>query len=115
MPNRDLTVVLPDHRVDLSQRARRADAWASFTLWTFCCSDLPKRRVCGTGLRRIVVMRMRLWCQECGRPSGPEAKGWRLYRFDEPDEDEEPSLAAHCPVCAYVEFGGSAADRAGSE
>jgi hypothetical protein len=32
---------------------------------------------------------MRLWCQECGRPSGPEAKGWRLYRTDDEDEPED--------------------------
>jgi len=50
---------------------------------------------------------MRLWCQECGRPSSPEAKGWRLYRTDVPDEDDEPTLAAYCSVCAYIEFGGS--------
>jgi hypothetical protein len=57
---------------------------------------------------------MRLWCQECGRPSGPEAKGWRLYRFDDADEVEDPSLAAYCPACAVSEFG-SAAERAESE
>jgi hypothetical protein len=57
----------------------------------------------------MVVVRMRLWCQECERPSGPEAKGWRLYRSDVPDEDEEPTLVAYCPVCAYVEFGTSSA------
>jgi hypothetical protein len=48
---------------------------------------------------------MRLWCQECGRPSNPEAKGWRLYRTEVPEEDDEPALAAYCAVCAYVEFG----------
>jgi len=48
---------------------------------------------------------MRLWCQECGRPSSPEAKGWRLYRTDVPDEDDEPMLAAYCPDCAEREVG----------
>ena len=47
---------------------------------------------------------MRLWCQECGRPSGPEAKGWRLYRLDVPDEDSEPEFAACCFYCAVREF-----------
>jgi transposase InsO family protein len=47
---------------------------------------------------------MWLWCQDCGRPSSPEAKGWRLYRIDVPEEDDEPTLAAYCAVCAYVEF-----------
>lgn len=44
---------------------------------------------------------MRLWCQECCRPSGTEAKGWRLYRTDIPDEDEEHTLAllARMRVC----------------
>ena len=31
---------------------------------------------------------MRLWCVECGRPSGPEAKGWRLCRTDDEDEPD---------------------------
>lgn len=48
---------------------------------------------------------MRLWCQECGRPSGSEAKGWRLRRVDVPDEDPEPQLAAYCSSCATREFG----------
>jgi hypothetical protein len=58
-----------------------------------------------------------LWCQECGRPSGPEAKGcWRLYRTDVPEEDgDEPTLAAYCAVCAYVEFGGSRRGRTESD
>ena len=64
----------------------------------------PGWRVLG---RRIVGVTMRLWCQECGKPSSPDAKGWRLYRSDVPKEDDEPSLAACCAACAYVEFGGS--------
>lgn len=59
---------------------------------------------------------MRLWCQECGRPSGPEATGWRLYRTDVPEEgDDEPTLAAYCSVCAYVEFGGASRERTESD
>jgi len=54
---------------------------------------------------------MRLWCQECGRPSSPEAKGWRLLRTDVPEEDDEPTLRAYCPVCAYVEFGPSSREH----
>jgi hypothetical protein len=52
-----------------------------------------------------------LWCQECGRPSSPEAKGWRLLRTDVPEEDDEPALRAYCPVCAYVEFGPSSREH----
>jgi hypothetical protein len=50
---------------------------------------------------------MRLWCVECGRPSGPEAKGWRLYRTDDDDEPvgEVTVLAACCKACAVREFG----------
>lgn len=35
--------------------------------------------------------------------SGAEAKGWRLFRTDVPDEDDEPTLAGYCAVWAYVE------------
>jgi hypothetical protein len=63
----------------------------------------------------MVLVIMRLWCQECGRPSGPEAKGGRLHRTDVPDEDDEPTLAAYCAVCAYVECGGSERERMESE
>ena len=48
---------------------------------------------------------MRLWCSECGRPSGPEAKGWRLYRVEDPDEEGEEILAAYCRACAVTAFG----------
>jgi hypothetical protein len=66
--------------------------------------------------RRIGGVAMRLWCQECGQPSNPEAKGWRLYRTDVPDEDDEPTLAAYCAACAYIEFGGSSSrERAESD
>ena len=64
---------------------------------------LAERRVC-LGMRGRIVPSMRLWCQECGRPSSPEAKGWRLYRLDVPDEDPEPELAACCSYCAVREF-----------
>lgn len=64
---------------------------------------------------RRFVADMRLWCQECGRRSSPEAKGWRLHRTDDPDEDEEPTLAVYCAVCAYVEFGGSRRERTESD
>jgi len=53
---------------------------------------------------------MRLWCQECGRPSGPEAKGWRLYRVEDPDEEGEEILAAYCRACAVTEFWGYRAE-----
>ena len=48
---------------------------------------------------------MRLWCTECDRPSGPEAKGWRLYRVEDPDEEGEEILAAYCRACAVTAFG----------
>jgi hypothetical protein len=58
---------------------------------------------------------IRLWCQECGRPSSPEAKGWRLYRTDVPEEDGERTLAVYCAAYAYIEFGGSRRERTESE
>jgi hypothetical protein len=56
---------------------------------------------------------MRLWCVGCGRPSGPEAKAWRLYRTDDEDEpdDEVTVLAAYWKGCAVREFGESRAER----
>ena len=54
---------------------------------------------------------MRLWCQDCGRPSGPEARGWRLYRVEDPDEEGEEILVAYCKACALTEFGGSWAEH----
>ena len=57
---------------------------------------------------------MRLWCQECGRPSGPEAKFWRLYLVADPGEDEE-SVLAYCPACAAREFGEARAERKKAE
>jgi hypothetical protein len=40
-----------------------------------------------------------LWCEECLLLADDTAAGWRLVRTDIPDEDEEPMLAAYCPVC----------------
>lgn len=39
-----------------------------------------------------------------GEPSSQEAKGWRLYRTDVPEEDDDPTLAAYCPTCAITEL-----------
>lgn len=46
-----------------------------------------------------------LVCAECGCTDDEEAVGWRGYREDLPDEDEQPSLAFFCPSCAAREFG----------
>ena len=43
-------------------------------------------------------------CAECDAEAHENAEGWRLYRADVPDEDEEPELAAYCPSCAQREF-----------
>lgn len=45
-----------------------------------------------------------LVCAECGRADEEKAAGWRGYREDLPDEDEQPSLAFFCPSCAAREF-----------
>lgn len=48
----------------------------------------------------------RLSCQECLRDSDDEARGWRTYVADDPDElDAEPIVASYCPDCAEREFG----------
>ena len=56
---------------------------------------------------------MRLRCVECGRPSGPEARGWRMYRTDDEDEPdgEITVLAAYCRACGTREFGQTRAKR----
>jgi hypothetical protein len=45
-----------------------------------------------------------LRCVECRTPSDLNARGWRGYRVDDPDEDEPPALAFYCPTCARREF-----------
>ncbi|HEU4614498.1 MAG TPA: hypothetical protein VFS15_20525 [Kofleriaceae bacterium] len=45
-----------------------------------------------------------LVCAECGCTDDEEAVGWRGYREDLPDEDQQPSLAFFCPSCAAREF-----------
>jgi len=45
-----------------------------------------------------------LVCVECGRVSGDAATGWRAYREDLPDENDPPSVAIFCPICAAREF-----------
>jgi hypothetical protein len=48
-----------------------------------------------------------LACAECPRVSSVSARGWKAFRSDDPDADEEPRLAFYCPECAQREFGGS--------
>lgn len=45
-----------------------------------------------------------LVCVECGCVSDSEADGWRAYREDLPREDDPPSVAIFCPMCAAREF-----------
>jgi hypothetical protein len=45
-----------------------------------------------------------LVCAECGCIDDEKAAGWRGYREDLPDEDEQPSLVFFCPSCAAREF-----------
>ena len=41
-------------------------------------------------------------CAECGATADENARGWRAYRGDEPDES--PLLVFYCPECAEREF-----------
>jgi hypothetical protein len=43
-------------------------------------------------------------CVECRRFSSHRAPGWRAYRVDELEGDNEPELAFYCPACARREF-----------
>jgi hypothetical protein len=45
-----------------------------------------------------------LECVECGMRSTC-ARGWRAFRVDLPDDDEEPVLTFYCPDCWAREFG----------
>lgn len=46
-----------------------------------------------------------LGCAECPRVSSAFATGWKAYRVDDPEEDEQPTLAFYCPDCSRREFG----------
>jgi hypothetical protein len=46
-----------------------------------------------------------LVCAQCGSVSGLRADGWRGYRIDDPELDEQPDLGFFCPTCALREFG----------
>jgi hypothetical protein len=45
-----------------------------------------------------------LSCAQCGSLSGLRASGWRGYRIDESELDEEPTLVFFCPACSAREF-----------
>lgn len=45
----------------------------------------------------------------------PRGEGLAALPHLDPDEDEEPTLAVYCAVCAYVEFGGSRRERTESD
>ena len=55
---------------------------------------------------------MRLRCEECGRPSNPGARGWRMcHAYDPDDASEELVLTAYCETCWVREFGETKAER----
>jgi hypothetical protein len=43
-------------------------------------------------------------CLECDCET-EEARGWRGYLIDDPEDDEAPSVVFYCPECADREFG----------
>jgi len=44
-----------------------------------------------------------LGCVECLGVT-TTARGWKAYRYDDPEMDEPPKLALSCPECAEREF-----------
>ena len=46
-----------------------------------------------------------LACAECPRVSSFSARGWKAFRSDDPEVDEDPRLSFYCPECAEREFG----------
>lgn len=53
---------------------------------------------------------MRLRCEECGRDSSPEARGWRMCHAYDPDDASNELLLAYCGTCWVREFGETKAE-----
>ena len=52
-------------------------------------------------------LRLILVCVECGVTGLGDMRGWRAYRSDDlEDEEDQPNVLFYCPVCAQQEFGG---------
>jgi hypothetical protein len=54
-----------------------------------------------------VDVEVELRCVECCAPAVGAARGWRAYRVDLDEEDDEPAIALYCPACAERELGPS--------
>src|SRR5688572_11472985 len=93
-----------DQREHADEQLSRPTATSAGRRLILIARDLFQRLVPGHS-RGPTIGLVRLWCQECGRPSSPDAKGWRLYRTDDEDEFEVTTLAAYCPGCAARELG----------
>jgi hypothetical protein len=44
-------------------------------------------------------------CAECEIEAPPDARGWRGYRVDDPEDGDEPMIGHFCPACSEREFG----------
>jgi hypothetical protein len=72
--------------------------------------EILNRRQVTVDMRGMAEVRMvtpmPLECQECRLLSDEEARGWRMYRADDPDDPfADPLIASYCPDCAEREFG----------
>lgn len=67
---------------------------------------MKRRRGAEGAGRRTNVTAKALVCVECGTFSNQHAWGWRAYRADDPDHEEDGALAFYCPSCSEREFGG---------
>jgi hypothetical protein len=45
-----------------------------------------------------------LVCEECGRLSGDQARGWAAFLGEDPDAERPMSVEVFCPSCAAREF-----------
>jgi hypothetical protein len=54
---------------------------------------------------RLTADEYALTCIECSRHSDSAARGWKVFRADDPDEDDHPTFGVYCPDCADREFG----------
>jgi hypothetical protein len=82
-----------DRSPDESRMCRRPVRDSLPPMWRWVGTELVRDEV------RVVA------CAECGCLSGLRWAGWRAYRVDDPEYDEQPMLGFYCPACVKAEFG----------
>jgi hypothetical protein len=66
----------------------------------------PRRSPSVHGVEPQSNVRFVLVCEECGMAGVGVSRGWRAYRADDlEDENDEPEVLFLCPDCSEREFG----------